>query len=333
MPTDGPGRSSPSASCWRWVFSSPRPCPPHHPRGRPCVLTRSPLPYDGQSRASHLARSGREPGRARPPLRCQPDPAARGPAHAGRRGSDHHEARARCGRTELDAGEVQELYGLRLQLEPPLAKDIVDHVRRRDVDDLTSIVGQMKALGEHDSEEWSSLNYRFHRRVYELSERRHAVRLVVQVLNMVEPYARVHAHVLGSRPDTQQQQDAVVEAIRNGDSEQPRAPHRRRHPQRARGADVLDGTRAAAGPGRRSRRGDAGRDTSGCWIQSPKPCAGPFERCIQWINFFHPAARGDPRASSTTHRTSHIVGPVRPGAGRLRLQGRGDGRAPATPAR
>jgi DNA-binding GntR family transcriptional regulator len=121
--------------------------------------------------------------------------------------------------TELDAGEVQELYGLRLQLEPPLAKDIVDHVRRRDIDDLTALVGQMKALGEHDSEEWSSLNYRFHRRVYELSERRHAVRLVVQVLNLVEPYARVHAHVLGSRPDTQQQQDAVVEAIRSGDSE------------------------------------------------------------------------------------------------------------------
>jgi DNA-binding GntR family transcriptional regulator len=121
--------------------------------------------------------------------------------------------------TELDAGEVQELYGLRLQLEPPLAKDIVDHVRRRDIDDLTALVDQMKALGEHDSEEWSSLNYRFHRRVYELSERRHAVRLVVQVLNLVEPYARVHAHVLGSRPDTQQQQDAVVEAIRSGDSE------------------------------------------------------------------------------------------------------------------
>jgi DNA-binding GntR family transcriptional regulator len=121
--------------------------------------------------------------------------------------------------TELDAGEVQELYGLRLQLEPPLAKDIVDHVRRRDVDDLKALVRQMEALGDNDSEEWSSLNYRFHRRVYELSERRHAVRLVVQVLNLVEPYARVHAHVLGSRPETQQQQDAVVEAIRSGDSE------------------------------------------------------------------------------------------------------------------
>jgi DNA-binding GntR family transcriptional regulator len=121
--------------------------------------------------------------------------------------------------TELDAGEVQELYGLRLQLEPPLAKDIIDHVRRRDLDDLTALAASMKGLGENDSEEWSTLNYRFHRRMYELSERRHAVRLVVQVLNLVEPYARVHAHVLGSRRDTQQEWDDVIEAMRTGDAD------------------------------------------------------------------------------------------------------------------
>jgi DNA-binding GntR family transcriptional regulator len=121
--------------------------------------------------------------------------------------------------TELDAGEVQELYGLRLQLEPPLAKDIIDHVRRRDLDDLTALAASMKGLGENDSAEWSTLNYRFHRRMYELSERRHAVRLVVQVLNLVEPYARVHAHVLGSRRDTQQEWDDVIEAMRTGDAD------------------------------------------------------------------------------------------------------------------
>ena len=119
--------------------------------------------------------------------------------------------------TELDLSEVQELYGLRLQLEPPLAPDIVDHVRRRDIDDLAELAASTKALDRGDSDEWSSRNYRFNRRVYELSGRRHAVRLVVQVLNMVEPYARVHAHVLGSRDAMQQQWDDVVEALRAGD--------------------------------------------------------------------------------------------------------------------
>lgn len=119
--------------------------------------------------------------------------------------------------TELDVGEVQELYGLRLQLEPPLAQDIIEHLGRRDLDDLARLVEAMRTLEARQSEEWSSLNYRFHRRLYELSERRHAVRLVVQVLNLVEPYARVHAHVLGSRPRMQQERGDMLQAVRDGD--------------------------------------------------------------------------------------------------------------------
>lgn len=120
--------------------------------------------------------------------------------------------------TELNVGEVQELYGLRLQLEPPLAADIVEHLARRDINDLARLVEAMRALDAEQSEEWSSLNYRFHRRLYELSGRRHAVRLVVQVLNLVEPYARVHAHVLGSRPQMQQERVDMVQALRDADA-------------------------------------------------------------------------------------------------------------------
>jgi DNA-binding GntR family transcriptional regulator len=121
---------------------------------------------------------------------------------------------------ELKAEEVNELYGLRLQLEPPLAKDIVDHVRRRDVDDLSGLLSAADALGPEQSEEWSNLSYRFHRKLYELSERRHTVRLVVQVLNLVEPYARVHAHVLGSRGRMQVERAEILDALRAGEASQ-----------------------------------------------------------------------------------------------------------------
>ena len=120
--------------------------------------------------------------------------------------------------TELKVDEVQELYGLRLQLEPPLAQDIIEHLGRRDLDDLARLVEAMRTLGAQQSEEWSSLNYRFHRRLYELSGQRHAVRLVAQVLNLVEPYARVHAHVLGSRPRMQQERVDMLQAMRDGDA-------------------------------------------------------------------------------------------------------------------
>lgn len=122
--------------------------------------------------------------------------------------------------TELKAEEVSELYGLRLQLEPPLAVHIIEHQRRRDVQDLAGVVDSMAALSQQQSEEWSNLNYRFHRRLYELSERKHSLRLVVQVLNLVEPYARVHAHVLGSRPSMQKQRAAVIGALRAQDAGQ-----------------------------------------------------------------------------------------------------------------
>lgn len=119
--------------------------------------------------------------------------------------------------TELSASEVGELYGLRLQLEPPLAHHVVDHVRKWDLDELTRTVESMADLAPARAEEWSGLNYAFLRRLYELSDRPHTLRLVVQVLNLVEPYARVHAHVLGQRALMLRQRRAQVEALRAGD--------------------------------------------------------------------------------------------------------------------
>ncbi|HEX6514255.1 MAG TPA: GntR family transcriptional regulator [Nocardioidaceae bacterium] len=121
--------------------------------------------------------------------------------------------------TELRPDEVEELYGLRLQLEPPLSADIVDQVRRRDVEDLAALVHAMQQAPEDDTEAWSAANYRFNRRLYELSDRRHAVRLVVQVLNLVEPYVRMNAHVLGRRPRIESARQAMVAALREHDAE------------------------------------------------------------------------------------------------------------------
>lgn len=119
---------------------------------------------------------------------------------------------------ELSASEVSELYGLRLQLEPPLAPFVVDHVGKRDLDELARLVAAMADLAPTRSEEWSSVNYAFQRRLYELSERPHTLRLVIQVLNLVEPYARVHAHLLGQRPRMIEQRRAALEALGAGDA-------------------------------------------------------------------------------------------------------------------
>lgn len=119
--------------------------------------------------------------------------------------------------TQLESDEVNELYGLRLALEPGLAADVVANARPQDILQLSALVDDMDALAPAQSAEWSNLNYGFFRRLYELSDRRHVMRLVVQVLNLVEPYARVYAHVLGSRELLQEQRAAMVAALRAHD--------------------------------------------------------------------------------------------------------------------
>lgn len=120
--------------------------------------------------------------------------------------------------TELSADEVEELYDLRLALEPPLASAVVAQSRRQDVEDLAGLVERMAQLADGEPESWSNLDYAFLRRMYELSGRRHTVRLVIQALNLVEPYSRVHVHVLGWKHRVLEEQVAMVEALRAADA-------------------------------------------------------------------------------------------------------------------
>lgn len=120
--------------------------------------------------------------------------------------------------TELSADEVEELYDLRLHLEPPLAAAVVAQASRQDVEELAGLVDRLAELAVLDSESWSTLDYAFLRRMYELSGRRHTVRMVVQALNLVEPYARVHAHVLGRRDRVLDEQRGMVQALQAADA-------------------------------------------------------------------------------------------------------------------
>jgi DNA-binding GntR family transcriptional regulator len=121
--------------------------------------------------------------------------------------------------TKLESDEVNELYGLRLALEPGLAVDVVANARLQDIAQLSAMADEMASLGPTQSDRWSNLNYGFVRRLYEISDRRHVMRLVVQVLNLVEPYSRVYAHVLGSRELLQSQRTAMLMALRDHDAE------------------------------------------------------------------------------------------------------------------
>ena len=119
---------------------------------------------------------------------------------------------------ELSAGDVEELYGLRRQLEPPLAEWIVARRRDQDLEELAGILARMAALEGGDLEGWANQHYLFHRRLLELSGRRYSLRLVTQVLNLVEPYSRLYAHLVGPGQHSVAEHEELMAALRAGDT-------------------------------------------------------------------------------------------------------------------
>ncbi|MEV4342891.1 GntR family transcriptional regulator [Actinoplanes sp. NPDC049596] len=118
---------------------------------------------------------------------------------------------------ELGREEVDELFDLRLQLEPGLADEIVRGCRPRDVDALADLAEQIHLKGA-DAAGRAALNYQFHSRIYELSERRLSIRFIDQLLQLVEPYSRqwVRSGRDLKRIDAEHRQ--MVDALRAGDA-------------------------------------------------------------------------------------------------------------------
>src|ERR1041385_6831144 len=69
--------------------------------------------------------------------------------------------------TRLNREEMEELYELRLQLEPRMAEAVVEACSELDLKRLAKLATDMEAHAG-DKERWSKLNYEFHRRMYDL---------------------------------------------------------------------------------------------------------------------------------------------------------------------
>lgn len=117
---------------------------------------------------------------------------------------------------ELNAADIFDLYELRLALEPGLAVDIIDGISPAESEHLARLAAQMEATEDRD--QWSSWNYEFHRRIYLAAGRPHAIRIVLQVMDLVEPYSRLYVHLLGGVSRASREHLLMVEAIRDRDA-------------------------------------------------------------------------------------------------------------------
>ncbi|MQA86350.1 MAG: FCD domain-containing protein [Streptosporangiales bacterium] len=118
--------------------------------------------------------------------------------------------------TSLDPDEITELYEIRVRLETMLADEIVARIRPHDVAEFADLARAMDgAVG--DQETWSELNFRFHRRMYEIAEGPHALRIVTQLLSLVEPYSRAYVHGMNAYRRVQDEHHQMVDALRSGE--------------------------------------------------------------------------------------------------------------------
>lgn len=120
--------------------------------------------------------------------------------------------------TALNVDELDELYDLRLRLEPPLAPDIIRHLHQRHLDRFSDVVRRMEKCGRAEAATWSSLNFQFHHDMYECAMKQHSFRLIAQLLNLVEPYSRMYVHGLAARGRAETEHRRMIDALGSHDS-------------------------------------------------------------------------------------------------------------------
>lgn len=119
--------------------------------------------------------------------------------------------------TKLEVSEVEELYNLRLRIEPFIASDVVNNATRAQIEALREFDLQMREAADADS--WATINYDFHLSMYEAAGVAHTTRIVRQLLDLVEPYSRLYVHELHNQDRVQHEHGSMMEALDEHDSE------------------------------------------------------------------------------------------------------------------
>ena len=117
--------------------------------------------------------------------------------------------------TELPAEEIRELWGLRALVEPALAPGIVARAIDGDVESLARLVA---AMDEADGDDWSDLNYAFHRELYRVARMPQHAAAALRILTQIEPYSRAAINEHAGRPAAQAEHHEMLAALRAGDA-------------------------------------------------------------------------------------------------------------------
>nr|WP_284234551.1 GntR family transcriptional regulator [Arenivirga flava] len=117
----------------------------------------------------------------------------------------------------LSQDDLDEIYALRIAIEPTIAAAVVDGSTKRSIDRLEQQAEAMRRLD--DDVEWMRRNFDFHVALYELAERPRTASVLTELLAATQPYSRRNIHQLGGREQADIDHGDMVAALRAGDGD------------------------------------------------------------------------------------------------------------------
>jgi DNA-binding GntR family transcriptional regulator len=121
-------------------------------------------------------------------------------------------ARATAVVAPLTMEDLQELYELRISLEPRLGRLAVPNLREGDYRDLTEVLETMETTTEASA--WLTLNNRFHETLYRAAGRRRSLEMIRVIRRQTDRYTAVYIELNHIQADTEHRM--ILDAARNG---------------------------------------------------------------------------------------------------------------------
>jgi DNA-binding GntR family transcriptional regulator len=118
--------------------------------------------------------------------------------------------------SNLNAGQVAQIFRIRLQLESLAAEWAIEQVTDEDIADLADVLARMDR-DDIGVDEWRSLNQDFHRRFYDCARSPHLLELIGRVWDKVEPFMAIYASTVDDFREAHRQHLEILAAIRARD--------------------------------------------------------------------------------------------------------------------
>lgn len=112
---------------------------------------------------------------------------------------------------KLSLSDLNELYELRLQIEPQISQNLIQNVSRLDVLKLKELAAKMDE--ELEVGEWMKFNYEFHALMFAVAGGPRTESLLLNLLNAVQPYSYENIGHLGGKVQASSDHLEMIDAI------------------------------------------------------------------------------------------------------------------------